>query len=133
MSHKEYKAECVKRWHGIALRDALSNYEQWEEMQEYLTEAMRQYLRNPFQQNFLEAAQTGEKCFNPSGSLNDFLWNCQAALQPSRSRLDPLLDFEEHYQKIFLRRGLIIYCKGILNEIQSGERNTQPEQETLFT
>jgi hypothetical protein len=51
----------------------------------------------------------------------------QAAWQPDRSRLDPLLDFEEHYQKVFLRRGLVIYCELLLDELKPKRPVAHPE------
>ena len=120
MTRDEYNKRCAQRWYGFALREALSDWNTWREMHEYLEEAMRQFLRNSGQVD-----QNG-KYHNPSHSLRGFLWNCQAALQPSRSRLDPFLDFEEHYQKIFLRRGLIIYCEGILNELEEASKKELP-------
>jgi hypothetical protein len=124
MTFHEYHGECSQRWYGDALADALHNWRRWKEMHDYLTEAMRQYLRNPFQRDM------GDRCFNPNGTLRGFLWHCQIALQPDRSRLDPLLDFEEHYQKIFLKRGLIIYCSDILRSLET--RDTSTQQETFF-
>lgn len=103
--------------------DALANWHKWEEMREYLVDAMKQYRHNSGQ------VDIGGKYHNPDHSLSGFLWNCQAALQPSKSRLDPFLDFEEHYQKIFLRRGLTIYCGAILDEL---DPKTPENQETLF-
>ena len=125
MSKKEYRAECEKRWYGVALSDALYNFEQWEEMREYLVDVMRQYRHNTGQ------VDMSGKYHNPDHSLRGFLWNCQAALQSDHSRLNPFLDFEEHYQKIFLRRGLLIYCGGILDGLKA-ECATLPGQ-TTFT
>jgi len=114
MEYKEYKTKCEQRWYGIALHDALHNWKEWQEHKDYLTDAMKQYIHNPFQKDSL-----GEKYYNPEGTLTKFLWNCQEAIQPSKQRLDPFLDFEEHYQKIFLKRGLIIYCEALIDEIET--------------
>ena len=112
MELKNYKEKCRQRWYGAALFDSIENWKRWEENKEYLIEAMRHFVHNPFQSD-------GNKCYNSDGSLYSFLWNCQAAIQPDKRRLDPFLDFEEYYQKVFLRRGLIIYCEGLIEEIES--------------
>lgn len=52
------------------------------------------------------------------GSLGEFLWKLQEQWQPDKSRLDPLLDFCDHYQKVFLRRGLVFYCEMILEAVK---------------
>lgn len=122
MTFAQYREKCGERWYGEALRDALHNWHEWEDMRDYLVDAIRQYLRNPFQRDL------GDKFYNPDGTLTKFLWHCQEALQPDRSRLNPLLDFEEHYQKIFLKRGLIIYCGDILD----GLKEAAEKQTTLF-
>jgi hypothetical protein len=70
-------------------------------------------------------------CHNPDNRLSSFLWQLQAGLQPNHQRLDPLLDFEEHFQKVFLRRGLIIYCTTILDEIEQGGTETGPLVELM--
>jgi len=122
MTFKEYKEKCASRWDGPALRDAIDNWKTWREMHAYLVGAMKLYVRNPTQQDI------NGKHHNESGTLRDFLWNCQMALQPDRSRLDPLLDFEERYQKVFLKRGLVIYCEYI------GDRRHHNDQRIdLFT
>jgi hypothetical protein len=73
---------------------------------------MSRYHRDPVQED-----QSG-KCHNPDGTLTAFLWQLQLAIQPDRSCLSPLLDFCEHYQRVFLGRGLIIYCSMILRELE---------------
>lgn len=111
VDRKEYVNRCRQRWHGFALRDALSNYATYKKHHDYLIEAMREYLKNPGQHD------GAEKWYNPSGNLTSFLWNCQKAINPSG--LYPFLDFEEHFQKVFLRRGLLIYCELILNQLNN--------------
>jgi len=96
-THDEYKVRCRQRWRGPALRDALNNWIDWSDLNTDLTKAMA----------FWKAHGTT--------SLSEYLWELQRAWQPEPSRLDPLLDFEEHFQKVFLRRGLVIYCELILN------------------
>jgi hypothetical protein len=123
MTYGMYKNKCRERWHGVALNDAISNWSLWKEWREYLVEAMNRFLHNPYQKDL------GGKCHNPEGSLYQFLWNCQAAIQPDNRRLDPFLDFEEHYQKIFLRRGLLIYCEDLIDEIKY---RPSPQEESLF-
>lgn len=117
MTKKEYISKCRERWYGEALRDAVWNWEDWEGWREYLTEAMRQFLRDPFMTDL------GGKRHNPTGYLTEFLWRCQSAVQKNKYSLNPFLDFEEHYQKVFLRRGLIIYCRGLLDEMKNIDRS----------
>lgn len=107
-----YKTECEKRWDGPALRDARGNWQHWGELHEQLEEAMRKFHRDPMQKDLAGAFH------NPSGRLTDFLWTLQSAWNPSPSSLAPLLDFCDHYQRIFLRRGLVIYCTMLLREIE---------------
>lgn len=113
LDRAHYVAECEKRWHGAALQNARRNWRDFQELRPELLEALRSYRRDPMQTDI------GGKCHNPDGTLTAFLWKLQEALQPSRSCLHPLLDFEEHFQKIFLRRGLIIYCSMILRELEA--------------
>ena len=117
---KSYRAKCEQRWYGIALRDALANWKLWKEMDDYLRTAMREYLRNSGQ------VDISGKYHNPDHTLTGFLWNCQAALQKSKSSLYPFSDFEEHYQKIFLKRGLLIYCESILRELETESEKPLP-------
>ena len=115
-----YKEECEKRWHGECLRDALANWKQWQEIHAELLEAMRSYKRNP---GMVDMAGT----WHADGSLTDFVWKMQSAWQPNKSRLDPFLDFCDHYQRVFLRRGLLIYCGMLLRSIEANAEVCQPE------
>jgi len=124
MTSLEYKTICACRWNGAALRDALSHWQCWEDMRTTLFEAMREFHGNPFQKDL------NGKCHNPDGTLTEFLWKLQTVLGPDRSCLYPLLDFEEHFQKCFLRRGLIIYCTGLLREIETPK--PEPEGQLAF-
>lgn len=108
-----YIEKCKRRWYGVALKDAFHNWKTWKEMDEYLRDAMQQYIRNTGQ------VDARGEYHNPDHSLSGFLWNCQEALQKRKSNLYPFIDFEEHYQRFFLRRGLLIYCELILNELEN--------------
>lgn len=108
-----YKAECEKRWHGDPLHDALANWKKWQELHDDLLEAMRSYKRNP------GMVDMGGKYHNPDATLTSFLWKMQSAWQPNPCRLDPLIDFCDHYQRLFLRRGLLIYCAMLLRCIET--------------
>lgn len=109
----EYIAKCRERWGGDALRDAIRNWNDWKELRAGLKEAMWTYSRNPGLQGV-----AGE-FHNPDNTLTSFLWKLQEAWQPDKSCLHPLLDFEENFQKVFLRRGLIIYCSLLLKGVES--------------
>ena len=113
LDHAHYIAECQKRWHGATMSDARANWLHFEEMKGSLLEAMRTYKRNPMLQDL------SGKYHNPDGSLTSLLWKMQDAWQPDQSCLFPLLDFCDHYQKIFLRRGLIIYCSMLLRQMEA--------------
>ena len=121
----EYDQRCRDRWGGLALRDALSNWVDFETLKADLARALSTWRRNPWQEDF------AGKCHNPTGALSSFLWNLQLAWQPDRSRLDPLLDFEDHFQKVFLRRGLVIYCQ-LLLEAMEREQVDDPGQLLLL-
>jgi len=108
-----YRSECDQRWEGQSLRNARGNWSHWKSLHAELEKAMREYLRNPQQEDL-----TG-KAHNPNGTLTDFLWTLQSAWQPNKACLAPFLDFCEHYQKVHLRRGLVIYCTMLLREIEA--------------
>ena len=122
VDHLEYARRCRQKWYGMALRDARANWHQWVELHDTLLDAMRLYLRNPGLVDLSGAYH------NPSYSRDQFLWSLQENLQPGRGRLDPLLDFEEHFQKVFLRRGLRIYCDLLIEAI---EREAAPDPAQL--
>lgn len=114
MDREAYINECKNRWHGAALQDARRNWNRWEELRSQLLDSMRDFKRNP-------TLFDGRKHHNPDGTLTAYLWKLQDAYQADKSRLDPFIDFEEHFQKVFLRRGLVIYCTGLLREIETPE------------
>jgi hypothetical protein len=116
-----YRQECRKRWDGEALRDAVQNWRHWKSINQELREAMRQFRRNPTMTDL-------NGTDHANGTLTDYLWKLQTAMQPDRGRLDPLIDFCEHYQKCHLRRGLIIYCTMLLQSFESnaGAQATKP-------
>lgn len=107
-----YRERCDARWGGMALRNARGNWHTWAEIHDNLESAMRTFARNPQMEDL-----TG-KAHNPAGTLTDFLWKLQSAIEPNQSCLYPLLDFEEHFQRVFLRRGLIVYCTLILEALE---------------
>lgn len=119
MNRAEYNAACKERWRGPALVDAKENWDDWQELHDDLKEKMREFHRNPFLKD------VSGKCHNSNGNLSAFLWKLQEAWEPDRSRLSPFLDFEENFQRCFLRRGLIIYCTGLLRELESEKPNDE--------
>ncbi len=50
-------------------------------------------------------------------------------MAPNKSRLDPFLDFCDHYQRVFLRRGLLIYCGMLLRSIEANAKLSHEEGE----
>ncbi|MEZ5386460.1 MAG: hypothetical protein R3F13_13190 [Prosthecobacter sp.] len=115
VDRQDYAEKCSQRWHGEPLRDAMRNFRHFEEWRPKLMDALRSFRANPFQK------QPDDTCRNSYGSLTGFLWCLQEDIQPDRSRLDPLLDFCDHHQKVHLRRGLVIYCTALLRIIEAAE------------
>lgn len=111
-TRETYNAACERRWDGPALRDAKQNWRHWQELHPDLEEAMHRFHRDPMQKD------AAGQFHNPTGYLTDFIWNLQRAWQPNQASLAPLLDFEENHQRVFLRRGLLIYCQMLLREIE---------------
>ena len=124
LDRAHYNDQCALRWSGEPLRDARRNWHHYQGMQGDLVTALLAYKRNPMLHD------GGEFYGNPDGTLTSFLWKLQDAWQPDKSCLAPLLDFCDHYQKIFLRRGLLIYCTTILRHLEAGEP-LNPAQATL--
>ena len=99
-----YKAACKERYAGFLLRDALANWADFEERREDFTAWMNHYRRDP-------RLTIGAKEHNPTGSLKALVWVMQTALEPDTSCLFPCLDFADHHQAVFIRRGLLIYLE----------------------
>lgn len=112
-ARRQYREACRLRWSGPALADAFSNWRDFESMRDGLLDAMRKFHANPQMEDLCG------KAHNPSGRLTDLLWTMQKAWQPDPACLLPFLDFCDHYQSIFLRRGLVIYCSMLLKELES--------------
>lgn len=115
MNREAYKERCRVRWSREAYRDAMHNWCDFQELHATLEKHLREFVENPM-------LKYGEdKFYNPDGTLSSFLYHLQTVIQPDRSYLSPLLDFEEHYQTVFLRRGLVFYCEQILDDIRIGK------------
>ena len=108
-----YRQSCQQRWGRIALRDALDNWENFEELRETFTTWCEHYRRDPMM-------YVGQKAHNPDGTLTSMVYVMQSALAPDKSHLHPCLDFEEHFQTVFIRRGLLIYLTLLLQEAPGG-------------
>ena len=118
-----YKAECEKRYtSGFTFRDAVSNFSGFDERKEDFTAWARHYRKDPL-------LQTGKKYGNPDGTLSNLCWVMQAILEPDKSRLSPCLDFEEHYQKVFLKRGLVIYMTLLLKDLEEEAKPKADERQ----
>jgi len=115
LNREHYTEQCRKKYNRDPLRNALANWSHWEALKPDLLSAMKQYRRNPTLEDMVGVLH------NPTGTLTDLLWKMQTAWQPDASCLAPLLDFCEHYRKVFLRRGLIIYCSMLLRQIEGKE------------
>lgn len=106
-----YIESCKARYHTWTMTDARRNWDIFEEHRETFRAWCDHYRRDP--QMFV-----GVKAHNPEGTLSAMVWVMQVAINPDRSVLSPCLDLEEHFQKIFIRRGLIIYLTLLLNELE---------------
>ena len=106
-----YKASCRERYHSWTLRDARENWEIFEEQRETFRSWCDHYRRDP-------QMMVGAKAHNPQGTLASMVWVMQVAIEPDRSRLCPCLDFEENFQTVFIRRGLMIYLTLLLKELE---------------
>lgn len=113
VDHDAYREECRARWEGPALSDALCRWRQWQELRPVLLQAMLRFKANPC------GEQPDGSFTNGDGTLTSFLWSLQKDLQASPAHLNPLLDFCNHYQKVHLARGLVIYCKALLRIIEA--------------
>lgn len=103
---EKYVEEVRLRWSGECLANAKLNWHLFEEHHDDLVEILRPYLRDCWCEDL------AGKMHNPEGSLTSWLWICTNANSW-------LWDFCNHYQKCFLRRGLIAYCKQVIAEMRS--------------
>lgn len=106
-----YRERCALRWSGRALRNALRNWEDWQELHPDLCRALKEWRSNP------TIADLSGMDHCPSGTLVGFLWLLARSWAPSPSSLGPLLDFEEHFQTVHLRRGIVQYCGLVLESL----------------
>lgn len=110
-TRETYVKECGVRWGGWALQDALENWDDYEEQRETFRAWCTHYKRDP-------NMYVGRKAHNPHGNLTSMVWVMQEAIEPDKSCLHPCLDFEEHFQTAFVRRGLMIYLTLLLKEME---------------
>lgn len=116
-----YRNECRARWSGFPLGDAMGNWQRFVDRHEILEESMRAFHRDP------QLEDAAGKCHNPDGTLTACLWKLARAAEPDAHRLGPFLGFCEHYQKVHLARGLMIYATLILRELEQTSRITEPD------
>lgn len=115
---KVYVERCGWRWDGPAFVDAKGNWKTWREIHPDLERALRTFERNPSMKD------ASGKHHNPDGTLTAFLWKLQEAWEPNRGKIYPLLGFCEHYQRLHLGRGLLIYCGMVLDAIRCDKVST---------
>ena len=106
-----YIESCKERYHSWTMTDARENWEIFEEHRETFRAWCDHYRRDPM-------LFVGAKAHNPLGTLSAMVWVMQVAIEPDRSRLCPCLDFEENFQTVFIRRGLMIYLTLLLKELE---------------
>ena len=110
-TRSNYIASCRERYHTWTLTDARENWEIFEEHRETFRAWCDHYRRDPM-------LYVGAKAHNPQGTLASLVWVMQVAIKPDRSCLLPCLDFEEKFQNVFVRRGLMIYLTLLLKELE---------------
>jgi hypothetical protein len=111
-THEAYRAEVSQRYTSCStFKDAMANWHAFEEHRETCQKWLAHFVADPL-------LEINGHAHNPSGSISEMAWLMQGAVQPDRYCLAPFLDFEEHYQKCFLRRGLIIYLKLLMEELE---------------
>lgn len=113
----ENYVECIERRHSnhpSCLRDARRNWYEFERNRELFTRWVRHYQEDPL-------LQVNGKSHNPEGTLSGMVWLMQRSVDPTRTQLFPCLDFEEKFQKVFIRRGLICYLSLLLKELPPRE------------
>jgi hypothetical protein len=103
-----YRKQVEQRWGGWSLQDALRNWHFFEEHKEALIGWLEHYRRDRW-------FSVGEKCHNSSGTLTGMVWLAS-------KQLPGLIDFEEHFQACFPRRGVIAYLTLLLQEREEPER-----------
>ena len=111
-TRSSYAVSVKKRWSGFARTNALNNWREFEEHKATFQSWCAHYKRDP-------QMWVGQKAHNPEGALTSMVWVMQVAIQPDRSCLWPCLDFEEHFQSVFIRRGLLIYLTLLLKEMEA--------------
>lgn len=122
LDRETYVSRCAARWCNAPFVDAYRNWDGFEAIKGDLIENMRAFRRDPFM-----ATPGGTVC-NPEGTLTALLWKLQDGFTGGdKSKLCPLLDFDEHYQEVFLRRGLRIYCAMILEQLNA-EAAVKPDE-----
>jgi hypothetical protein len=95
-----YLAAVSARWSGAQLRDARANWRMFEERREELEALVTAYRRDNWQKDL------AGKCHNSPGSLAGMCW-----LYAGNAPDFLYVDFEEHFQTFFLRRGILAYLK----------------------
>ena len=119
-----YKAEIDKRYtSSLTCRDAMANWADFELRSDDFKAWLKRFRKDP-------CLNDGRKSHNPSGTLSEMVWVMQVGLEPDKSCLLPCLDFEERYQKVFIRRGLTIYLTLLLKDMES-EPAEDPRQLVL--
>jgi len=122
INRETYVTACAARWYDAPLVDALRNWDGFEAIKDDLVENLRAFRRDPYM------STPGGMVCNPEGTLTAFLWKLQEGFaEGDRSKLHPLLYFDEHNQKVSLRRGLRVYCVLILEQLNA-EAAVKPDE-----
>jgi hypothetical protein len=118
MQRSEYLKRCRARYAGQALADARMNFAHFADIQQDLREILAAYRRDPW------LCDLAGRCHNPSGSIQGALWQYADSL-------GSIADFEEHFQCLFLRRGLVIYCELLMDDLKAAN-DADPHQILVF-
>jgi len=108
-----YNERIEQRWHGPALGDARRNWHIFVQYRDKFVPWVELFDRDCW-------LKVGEKMHNPEGTVRSLAWLLAETIATEeageKGTLGPLLDFEDHFQKVFLRRGFQIYLELLLEE-----------------
>lgn len=113
-----YLRVAREAWEQQALDNALENLGCWTEMSGGLEPCLVAFRQDA------RTVRLGDlSTINDSGSLEGYLYKLNDLWSGNRSELRPFLDYERRRKVVFLRRGLVLYCKLALEVLEYREVN----------
>ena len=113
-TRKNYDLACEREYASdFALADALENWSEYQARRAEFAAWVAAFKKDCW-------LKVGNKCHNPEGTLWSLAWVMQESMDPTKHYLTPCLDFEPRHQKVFVRRGLVIYLKLLLGGMSQG-------------